>query len=833
MLDLLNIARNFMLHTFLNDTRFYIRAVLILFCIISFSSCNKHSLPFMTIIRKAPKAKPYLVKNNIEVKGGNFTNIERTTLKQRLSAQLDDSSTIKIKDVFFLLHFIKRPPAYDSVYTKASAVNMKASMFNLGYYHATVKDTAIVKGKKVFVDYTIEAGKPTLIDTVGYRLKKPVLQEIAEGSKNAALLRKYDPITKNAVLGEISRLVDSFRNNGYYKFTASELRVRGDTTIEALTNVSDDPFEQLRLLAEAQQKSDSPQIRIAVVLVLPKDSTKLHQYYINKIYVLSDYRPLDELSDSISITQKDTRNFIHRYHERLFKTVLIARNISIRSGDLYKSDEYFKTLNNLSRAGVWQSVNIKVIELPDSLDKIDMIIELIPAKKFGFETALEVSYSANSNASSVLGGNLFGISGNISLTNRNVGKEAIRMTHKIRAGIELNSNNSSTGKDLVNSNEISYTNNIVFPRLLFPGFLKLFARPFSKTKDSLILPNGESFINSSLAYNKRLNLFDLQSINLNAGWTWLDKHKYKWEIRPFNLGFSNLYNQTDSFNTILAANPFLNYSFNTAYVVGMGAGVSKEYQNPVHRNSISKIRSTKLNIEESGLTWGNLGILKNYLRRYIKVDAEYKYTVNYHKTSLAFRLYGGVGIPLLGSDKNKTLPFFKQYIGGGSNSMRGWPIRGIGIGGQPLAPFKSAGLFNDRTGDMQLEGNMEYRYDIIRIIPNTLTLRGALFVDAGNIWNMLYNKTDGTEDSAQFRFKNLYKQLGVSAGTGFRLDFNNFLIRLDLGFRFKRPELFYINDGWKAPAIGFDDFLAKIFSRNQREWRYENFNFSIGINYPF
>jgi outer membrane protein assembly factor BamA len=165
--------------------------------------------------------------------------------------------------------------------------------------------------------------------------------------------------------------------------------------------------------------------------------------------------------------------------------------------------------------------------------------------------------------------------------------------------------------------------------------------------------------------------------------------------------------------------------------------------------------------------------------------------------------------------------------------MRGWPIRGIGVGGQPLAPFSSTALYNDRTGDMQLELNLEYRKDIATIIPNTLTLKGALFIDAGNIWNLRYNKNDGTEDSAQFRFKNIYKQFGVSAGTGFRLDFNNFLIRLDLGFRFKRPELFYVNDGWKVPSLSFNDFLGKIFARNQRQWRYENFNFSIGINYPF
>lgn len=88
---------------------------------------------------------------------------------------------------------------------------------------------------------------------------------------------------------------------------------------------------------------------------------------------------------------------------------------------------------------------------------------------------------------------------------------------------------------------------------------------------------------------------------------------------------------------------------------------------------------------------------------------------------------------------------------------------------------------------MQIEGNMEFRYDIARIIPNTLTLRGALFVDAGNIWNIKNSKTDGTEDSTQFKFRNIYKQLGVSAGTGLRLDFNYFVLRFDFSSVLKGP----------------------------------------------
>jgi outer membrane protein assembly factor BamA len=304
-----------------------------------------------------------------------------------------------------------------------------------------------------------------------------------------------------------------------------------------------------------------------------------------------------------------------------------------------------------------------------------------------------------------------------------------------------------------------------------------------------------------------------------------------------NFGFS-VFNKSDSFNKVINENPFLKYSYNTALVTGMAVSFAKVYNGFKHPKSLSKELSVRINAEESGLTWGLLPIFKKYKRRYLKTDIELKHTVKYNRSSLVCRGFLGIGIPLLGSDTNKALPFFKQYFGGGSNSMRAWPVRGIGRGGDPLVPFSSnKRIFNDRTGDAQLEFNAEYRFDIAKIIPNTLTLRGAVFTDVGNVWNIRNTKLDGSLDSSQFRLKNLYKQLGVAAGTGFRLDFNYFVLRFDMGFRFKRPDLFYKNDGWKAPDIGLNDFVKKILTRGPndeyRRWRYENFNFTFGIGYSF
>ena len=109
-------------------------------------------------------------------------------------------------------------------------------------------------------------------------------------------------------------------------------------------------------------------------------------------------------------------------------------------------------------------------------------------------------------------------------------------------------------------------------------------------------------------------------------------------------------------------------------------------------------------------------------------------------------------------------------------------------------------------------------------------LKGAFFVDAGNIWNFKNTKPDGSFDTTQFKFQNIYKQLGVSAGTGLRLDFSYFLVRFDMGFRFKRPDI-PLNDGWQFPDITLKNLFGN--SEANKKWRYENFNFTIGIDYPF
>ncbi len=802
-----------------------------------------------TIPKKYQKGKPFITKNNIEVKGGNFTRDERATLRQRLNAQLDDSSRINVIDKYFIRHVIVSPPAYDTNAAARSASNMETSMYHLGYYKASAgfKADTFTYGdqQRVHVSYTVEVGKPTLIDTFSNILRRPDLQKLAMENLDKTLIKKKEPVTKAAVLGELSRLVDVFRNNGYYKFTSEELVMRGDTTVAALTTVTDDIFESLRLLAEAQRARDSPTIKLAVVLNPPKDSSRLKPYYINNIYILPDYRNGDSYKDTTLTSRyvirrncdtcKADTNFIIRYHKYLFRGRFLTRQMYLRKGDLYNQGEFYKSLNSYARAGVWQSTNILIEEVPrkDSLHKIDLIVQLIPGKQYGYEASIEASYSASSNTNNVTAanaGNLLGLSGNISLLNRNLRKEGIKMSNSLLAGVEFNFRpDSNSRKNRINSNEVSYTNSIIFPRFIFP---------FANINRDRRFVTTETFINTKVSYINRINLFNLQSFNFGVGYNGTTRKGHTWIFKPLNFEFARLYNETDSFKKTLLDNPFLRYSFNTALIAGAAIGYRYNKVNPKHPN---RQHSFKINLEESGMIWGRFGFFDKYMKQFVKADVEYTFAVSGPKSAFILRMFGGIGIA---SKKDTTLPFFKQYFGGGANSMRGWPVRGIGRGAQPLTPY-GTNTFNDRTGDIQLETNLEYRYTIAQIIPNSLVLKGAFFVDMGNVWNFRNSKPGGGLDSTQFMFKNLYKQLGVSAGTGFRLDFNYFVLRFDLGFRFKRPDV-TANDGWQIPNITFNNLFrrgkdipdpnnpGKTYNDNRyKKWRYENYNLTIGISYPF
>lgn len=818
-----------------DDYKWACRILIPLIGIVLFSSCSStKEYSGFTFIRKYQKNVPFVFKNNIALSAELASKDELGVMQSRINNQLEDSAKVRIKDVAFILHYIKNPPRFDTQYVSKSASNMVAYMKNAGYFNPKVTydfDTVSKKEshqKRVIINYHVISGKRTTIDTVAYLFNQPELQQIAVSTKRQSLLKKGSPITKGDITNETNRLVNLFRNYGYYKFTSDEIRVTGDTSIAALTTVSEDPFEQLQLLAEAASKREKPTIRVGFQLNNPAKKDSLKKYFINDIFIMPDFQPGDVYTDS-SLQTRNFKRFTVKFHEKKFRYNLLRRNLFLQEGNVFRQDDYYKTIARYYKLGVWESPNIDIIEKKDTA-LMDLVIKLIPLKKFAFQGNIEMSYSANSNTSNlpdIATGNLLGLSANLSVTDRNFAKAAIKMTNSIKLGVEFNTKRRNSGGTFINSRELSFNNSFVFPKFIFP---------FAVFNNKNWVTN-QSFINNNLSFINRIDFYNQQIINTSYGFNFSKAENRLWSFKLFNFDFRRLYNRSPRFDSTLMEFPFLRYSFNTALVMGS----SMTYTVGTHGAKNPKVMNKlQVNVEESGLLWGflkqkgktadNWNFFNKYLKEFAKADIEYTRTYNHPKSALVLRAFAGVGVPLSKSDT--TLPFFKQYYGGGPNSMRGWPVQGIGVGGQALAPYYYKGArFNDRTGDIQLEGNIEYRFNVAPLFSNAVLFKMALFTDIGNVWNFRNTRPDGLPDTTQFKFENVYKQLGVSSGVGFRFDFSYFLIRFDVGVRFKRPDLWTDNAGWQFPSINFSNLFGSDLAN--RIWRYQNFNATIGIDYPF
>ena len=202
--------------------------------------------------------------------------------------------------------------------------------------------------------------------------------------------------------------------------------------------------------------------------------------------------------------------------------------------------------------------------------------------------------------------------------------------------------------------------------------------------------------------------------------------------------------------------------------------------------------------------------------QYLRTDADYRYYYEVNAINkVVFRIAAGIGKPL----KNfPQLPFERSFYSGGANGIRAWQSHTLGPGS-----YADDGIFSfDQFGDGQLEGNVEYRFNIFKL------LNGAIFLDAGNIWLRApaVNRPGG-----DFQFNRFYKEIAVGSGVGLRFDFNFFIIRFDLGLKVRDPQ-FAENKRWVINNL-FDPEWKNNYQTTHNNRNYGFFAFNIGIGYPF
>ena len=757
-----------------------------------------------TPIKNYPKNVPFVYNNKINLKSTGITAENKKIIEDKLKLYIDDSLQTPSRQI---LGFTQRinPPVFDSVNVSRSITFMKSYLQSIGYYGVsfdtfTVKiDTIQTVQLRTTTTFTIALGKNLRIDTTIYKFPQAYLQFLADSSaKNSALLRDK-PYSKEGVNQELERLSTLFRNRGYLKMNKSALRAHVDTTDPSL--VSTDFLDIGEQIIRAQKRKDDPRINIDIEPQPGTDSAVFLQYYIDSVFIYPEVKVSEEIEklmyDSTLKTNAGTRQVFIRYREGLFKPQLIRRKNYLLPGSLYNEGYYFRTVNNFYKLGPWQQVEVKTVtRLTDSLAKATFHLFLTPYKKQYFQFDLEGSQNNNISTGNVLSGRFAAAAINITHRNRNFMHRGTQTATIGRAGVELNLGKNN-GSRTIQSFIATLNQSFSIPRLYWPfGFMEKRSLDAYRTN-----------INLSASFTDRFELYKQTSFGAGPQWELRKgKNSHTWTIPSFEAVKIKTEPKLDE---ELIKNPALAYAFTPGNILSARYAFdhSITYKNLPNQTGFYRLGT------EATLP-GSYKLFGEKFFQFIRFDAQYIHNINKYRHSFNFRAYGAIGWDL-GSNSLGTLPFFRQYVAGGSNSMRAWGLRQLGLGNSISSDTAE---FTDRFGDIQLEFNGEYRFRMFRFLGYNID--GVAFVDIGNIWNH-HPAPDGNGD---FKFKYLYRDLGANIGTGIRWDISYVVIRLDLGFKIKDPK--------RAGAGWIDTFEWKSVNRlglNERS----NFGLQFGIGYPF
>jgi hypothetical protein len=760
------------------------------------------------VIHDYPKQMSFVYDNKVVVKDAN-NNIEALALANELSNYWDDSIKAKQVRQFGVFNTILQPLRYQEDKLEPSIQFMKNYLATKGYNQPIltplVKVDTVKEEWRARLTMEISLNKKTLIDAVVYELNDSLLQSIANKNTAFAYVKKGMVYSNESINNELDRLVELFRANGYYYFTKEKIFTEVDTLNQQLMELSLDPLEQINQVLDAEKtQQDYPLWKLSFQL---RNSSKneFKQYPTGQQIFYTDLK-LSDNPDTVLAkglpNQESYKNIIQHYTNYTFKSPLFEEQSIIKKGDLFNENAYFQTLNNFSSLGPWQQVDARTTLQNDS---VYLHYFLTPSLRHSLNFDIEGSR----NNSQLVAGNLLGLSTSVTFRDRNVQKKSISSISNARAGIELNVNNGND--NLTQTLLLNLGHTYSFPNLIIP-FVPKRTTYTNQTRSTLSL-NG--------AYIDRLNYYKLRSFITNWGYE-LKKNKNGteniWTYKPINVELYRL-NKFPKLDSLLILNPFLRSSFNEGNVISQTFNYLSTGTSLKNSNQNNYLR---IGIEEAGGLTGLFNGASSSIYRYIKAEIELRKLYKYPYTELAWRFMGGWGNNYSNDPVLKgQLPFFKQFTAGGPYSMRAWGLRQLGLGSSQFYDTSLKSQSFDRFGDFQLEANLEYRFPLFQW--GSYKIGSAVYTDIGNIWNIRGTELD---PAAGFKFDKLYKDIAVAVGTGIRMDFNYFIIRVDYALKMKDPTRLQ-NDGW------LDIRNLKWAEVKPNGVKVNNYALQFGIGLPF
>ena len=724
------------------------------------------------------------------------------------------------------------PVIVDESKTEKSTNQLKKYFFSKGWFDVeTAYEIEKNEERRASITYDVKTGKPYILDSISTKISSSIIDSIyINHLKKESLIKsgeQYDEVNFN---NERERLTNALRNSGLYHFAQDYITYEVDTI--------------------GAQKKVNTELIIKNRALRIQDSTARIPFNIYKIKEVNIYT--EHSFDNSNLTLQapiEYKNFnLYTYDKLKYRPRAITDAVFITKGDVFKDIDRTRTYRFLSELQAFRYPNIEYVENENDTT-LTANIYLYPKKKYELGFSFDVSQS---NIQTIG----FGFSTSLLIRNIFRGAETLEVSALGSIG---SSKDASTSKDqFFDITEVGANARLTIPRFFFPVKTdKLIPKYMSPTTRINLGATGQRNIgldkqtfSGLINYRWRPNtivtndtdLFNVQFVkNLNVS-------NY---FNVYQNSFNSLENiALNSYNTppeyIIPdsqGNPSLDITRSDDFMDLVTNDTGYSQSNPNDYQTVSNIQQRKQRLTEDNLIFasnfsftqnkksnlldtdfsifrakielaGNL--LSNFSKilnleknpegnyevfgvpfsQYVKTEVDYIKHWDFGKSNiLAIRGYFGIAIPYGNSN---SIPFSKSFFAGGPNDNRAWTAYNLGPGSS-----QSFNEFNE--ANLKITTSIEQRFNILG------RFNGAVFVDAGNIWNVLDNVED---DKATFNNFSSLRDIAIGSGFGVRYDFSFFVLRLDLGFKTYDP----------AYELG---------NRWFKDYNFGKAVYNIGINYPF
>jgi len=670
-----------------------------------------------------------------------FMGLFRTRLWMYFNSQRGKQTKFKK----WVQRSVAEPPAvFNEKKAEKTAESMQFYLNNKGYFNAVVnvsnnlENTGKSPKKKpqkiVDVTYSVATSKMYRVDSTSFDIQQNDLYELVDSTYDKTLLKKGAPIDNKLFDREKNRITRILRNSGYAFFYPNYIKYLS--------------YDSLNY-----------QVDVTTRILPPTDSTQHKAYTIDDIYVFPDYYPGNTEIPSYDTLEVGGCKFVINDEMGLRKKPILDA-IFLKKNQSFTQIDYDDTARKLDDLGIYKFISVQLAK-PKPGNKVDAYILLTPRKK------MEFGYDVEANTNN---GGMMGTALSLSYRNRNLlrGAEVFRINSNFGLDFLLQKNNPMQKR--ITGIDIGLQAELYLPKFLVPFRL----RDITRRND----PRTRLALNYN--YFDRIQFFKSQLFTFSFGYEWNETFTKKHRINPININYFQLGEVRDAFKSILMNNTYLENSFNDQ----LFPGISYDYTYTGTKNQGGSSWFFQGNVETAGNLTGlidkwiqpnkvfRLGDISYSQFARFQLDTRFYQDIT-RSNSIAMRLMGGVA---LNYGNSETVPYVKQFFAGGVSDIRAWRIRNLGPGAYQDNVTTLIGQAY-QSGDIQLEANFEYRFHIVSY------LKGALFVDAGNVW---LRENDAAREGGQFT-NDFYKSIAVGAGIGFRFDYSYFVIRLDMAYKFRNP----------------------------------------------